>query len=76
MVEKNGIKVICTWGDGPDVMIAGKAKPILLLEEPNRSGFTHGIVTSWQLDLSVEEAEWLSVWLYTIASEARKLNDA
>ena len=65
--------VVCTFGDGPDVLVASNSLKILLLEHPNCQGFTHGVVGSWQLDLTVKEAEELSILLYEKAQIAKEL---
>ena len=73
MNNKNKFSVECTFGEGPDVLIASKGLKILLLEHPNCQGFTHGVVGSWQLDLTLNEAEELSKLLYEKAQIAKEL---
>ena len=65
--------VECTFGDGPDVLVDSKSLKILLLEHPNCQRSTHGVVGSWQLDLTVNEAEELSKLLYEKAQIAKEL---
>ena len=73
MGHENKFNVECTFGDGPDVLIASNGLKILLLEHPNCQRSTHGIVGSWQLDLTVKEAEELSKLLYEKAQIAKEL---
>ena len=73
MNNENKFNVECAFGDGPDVLVESKGLKILLLEHPNCQGFTHGVVGSWQLDLTVKEAEELSKLLYEKAQIAKEL---
>ena len=73
MNNKNKFNVECTFGDGPDVLVDSKGLKILLLEHPNCQISTHGVVGSWQLDLTVNEAEELSKLLYEKAQIAKEL---
>ena len=73
MGHENKFNVECTFGDGPDVLIASNGLKILLLEHPNCQRSTHGVVGSWQLDLTVNEAEELSKLLYEKAQIAKEL---
>ena len=65
--------VECTFGDGPDVLINAKDLKIMLMENPDYKRTKHGIVGSWQLDLTINEAEELSKLLYEKAQIAKNL---
>ena len=73
MNNENKFNVECTFGAGPDVLIASNGLKILLLEHPNCQRSTYGVVGSWQLDLTVNEAEELSKLLYEKAQIAKEL---
>ena len=45
--------------EGPDILLSANDKTILLFDEVDKSGFTHGVCKKWQLDLSVEDARKL-----------------
>jgi len=56
------IKVECTWGDGPDVMVEFSGKPFILYEGPRnppppKGSFIHGFVENGSFDLTINEAE-------------------
>jgi len=69
------MKVECTWGDGPDVLVVLDGKPIMLYEDPSdMDKCTHGLVRQGSLDLTAEEAQELGVDLITAARQARQLS--
>jgi len=68
------IKVECTWGDGPDVVVTLEQHRFLLLEEPKDSHqFIHGVVQAGQIDLTAGDAELLAIQLQAAARKAREL---
>ncbi len=66
-------KAVCTWGEGPDVLVSLENDVFILFEEPDKSHFAHGVVTQGQMDLSAAEAERLAAELLIAAREARRL---
>ena len=71
--KQNKFSVECTFGDGPDVLVNAKDLKIMLMENPDYKRTIHGVVGSWQLDLTVNEAEELSKMLYEKAQIAKNL---
>lgn len=69
------MKVTCTWGDGPDVLLSLDGHLMVLHEEPHdKEAWTHGAVSDGSLDLTVEEAEELAHELIIAARGARELS--
>ena len=50
------IKAVCTWGDGPDVLLVSNGYPTFNLSSPEWRHSIHGIVKKWQVDLTSDEA--------------------
>jgi hypothetical protein len=48
---------ICTWGEGPDVMINLNGTILVLYEEPNMKGFKYGTIKQGSIDLRLDEAK-------------------
>ena len=75
----NKIKVSCTWGEGPDVLVTFESHPFILYEDakndsPPRGQWKHGYVSMGSFDMTADEAEKLSYELRTAARTARKLD--
>ena len=54
------LKVSCTWGFGPDIILSSQGKPLLNLSPTD--GFDkwkHGVQSHWNMTLTIEEAESL-----------------
>lgn len=69
------ITVNSTYGDGPDVLVSGNSSVIILMEPINPNGFTHGTVSKWQLDLSVDDALALAHKLFMAATHTQSIRD-
>lgn len=68
------INAICTWGDGPDVVLDLNGSWMILLEEPSeKDSFVNGVVRKGNTDLTVKEARDLAYSLLTAANEAEIL---
>jgi hypothetical protein len=55
---KDNLSVECTWGDGPDILVAGEGKLLLSMKSLNCKGWSDGVgvTDKWQLDLTRDEA--------------------
>ena len=53
------IKVSCTWGEGPDILLTFKEHGIVLYEDPDKTGFVHGHVNNASTDLRLDQAKLL-----------------
>ena len=74
---KENIKVSCTWGDGPDVLLSLEGKCLMLHEHPidyNKS--THGFISKGSIDLTAKEALDLAQTLINAAKQALDLDIA
>lgn len=70
------IKVECTWGDGPDVLITLKNHPMILASDViDKDKFKHGIVTDAWIDLTQQEARILAHHLLAAAENVKYLED-
>jgi hypothetical protein len=69
------ITVESTFGDGPDVLVSGESAVIILMEDRDMRGFTHGTVSKWQLDLTADEALELSHTLFMAATQTKQLHE-
>lgn len=67
------IKAVCTWGDGPDVMVDLNGTRLILYEKPFLGKWEHGIVSKGSLDLTVVEAEAFGQQLLNAAKQAKDL---
>lgn len=66
-------EAICTWAEGPDVLVTVN-QPFMLYECPSGSDkAVHGYVNRGSFHLTVEEAEQLGNQLLLAAFQARKL---
>ena len=72
---KRKITVDSTFGDGPDVLVSGESAVIILMEDRDMRGFTHGTVSKWQLDLTADEAFELSHRLFMAAAQTKQLHE-
>jgi len=76
MSGKFGISAVCTWGDGPDMVLSIKGKSVILMEEvKNKDKWVHGTVSVASLDLTSHEARELSRDLLMAAARAEELED-
>ena len=76
MSKEEPIKVSCTWGDGPDVMVTFNDFPFILYEDVNMKGWAHGSVKKGSFDLTAEEAKKLAYALLSAAENARSLDES
>jgi len=69
------LKAVCTWGDGPDVILCLDGTPLVLLENPdlNNGQSVHGVVTKGDVDLTADQAYKLGFQLINAAQQAKKL---
>lgn len=68
------IKVECTWGQGPDILVVGENHSILNMSPTtmlNKS--TYGCQTEWQLDLTTDQADQLAYELLDKIKEVKRL---
>ena len=73
------IKVSCTWGEGPDVLVTFEDHPFILYEDakndpPPRGQWRHGYVSMGSFDMTADEAIKLSYQLKEAARNARNLD--
>ncbi len=69
------MKVTCTWGEGPDVVLDLDGTLMVLYEDPHdKDAWTHGAVSDGSLDLTAAEAEELGILLIQVAKQARDLD--
>lgn len=71
-------KATCTWGDGPDVLLALENDWFVLYEDPKhqappRGDYLHGYVTKGSMDLTAAEALTLAAHLEAAANQALEL---
>ena len=70
------IKAVCTWGDGPDILVVVKGEPFILYEPPDCfDRYVYGVVDQGSIELTIQKAEKLANDLLSAAKEARKLQD-
>ena len=67
------MKAVCTWGEGPDVMLCLEGTPLILGEHPDLSHFSYGVVTKGDLDLTADQAQELGLQLIKLAQQAKDL---
>jgi len=68
------MKVTCTWGDGPDVMLSLDGSIMVIHNDPlDKDAWAHGTVSDGSLDLTADEAEELAYGLIASAKAAREL---
>jgi len=73
------MRAICTWGDGPDVMLTIDGERFILYEdvkydEPPKGDCVHGHVNKGSMDLTANEAQALGYQLISAATQANGLN--
>lgn len=69
----------CTWGDGPDVILALEDDYFMLYEDPKRNkppqgSPAHGYVTKGSMDLTADEARILAAQLEAAANQCLELD--
>jgi len=78
------LKAICTWGNGPDVLLVleddGKGDALMAYEEPYhpkppRGDSVHGFIRKGSLCLTANEAEMLAGQLLSSAKQSRELDE-
>jgi len=72
-------RATCTWGDGPDVLLAFEDDWFVLYEDPKhqappRGDYLHGYVTKGSCDLTADEALTLAFELTQAANSAKELD--
>lgn len=72
------IEAICTWGDGPDILLVFKGdkdidKRFILYEKPRKRGWKYGYVVKGSTDLTIKEAIHLAKQLIDSAEQALQL---
>ena len=69
-------RAVCTWGDGPDVILDLKDDTFVLYETPIhiKSSSMHGHVTKGSMDLTADEALQLAGELEAAAHSAKELD--
>lgn len=68
------MKALCTWGEGPDVLVEIDGTPILCYENPtDLNRYTHGIIREGSFYLTVEEAKKLVGSLLMAISQTEEL---
>lgn len=70
------MKVECTWGPGPDVVLSLEGTSLVLGENPNSlQRWSHGIIREGEIDLTANQAFELGNALIDAAEKAKKLTD-
>ena len=67
------MNVICTWGEGPDIVIDLNGKTLVLFEKPIMKGWTYGIVKEGTMDFNLDEAKELLVQLDKAIKETERM---
>lgn len=72
------MKAVCTWGDGPDVLVDLNNTTVALYEAPwsdppPRGRWAHGCISEGSFDLTAEEAKALAAELINAAEQADHL---
>lgn len=68
------MKVTCTWGEGPDIILNLDGTQLILHETPvDYHRWTHGIVSEGSLDLTADEAIELGYRLINTGILAKEL---
>ncbi len=73
------MRAVCTWGDGPDVLVDLNNTTVVLYEDPwsdppPRGKWAHGCVSKGSFDLTAEEAKALAAELISAAEQAEHLD--
>jgi hypothetical protein len=68
------MKAVCTWGDGPAVLLCLEGDTLVLHEDPEKKGWVHGTVKQGSIDLTKEEARNLAFELLNAAAESDRLD--
>lgn len=71
------MKVECTWGQGPDVIVSLEGSPLVLRESPDsgKNRFLYGVVTKGDIDLTVDQARKLGLELLDACKRIKVLED-
>lgn len=64
------MKAVCTWGEGPDVLVYFDGTPVVLYEEPDKERWKFGKCDKGSFDLTAEEALELARQLTIAANNA------
>jgi hypothetical protein len=75
-------RAVCTWGDGPDVVLDLKDDMFVLYEKPElgeliapfKGTYLHGYVTKGSMDLTADEALQLAAELTSAAQNAKEMD--
>lgn len=67
-------KVECTWGEGPDIILAVKENVVLLKPVTSLGKFVHGCCEHIQWDLTAEKARTLAADLVKAADDSDRLD--
>lgn len=68
------MKVSCTWGDGPDIVLDLSGSTLILFEDPiNKDKWKNGTVSNGNMDLTAQEAKQLAQDLLMAAQEVEEL---
>lgn len=72
------MKVECTWGDGPDVLLSLEGTKLILyngpiLSDPSEGGYRFGHTTDGSIDLTADEALSLAAQLEIAAQQVKYL---
>lgn len=73
------MRAVCTWGDGPDVLVDLDNTTVALYEAPwsdppPRGRWAHGCISKGSFDLTSEEAEKLGYELIAAAEQSKELD--
>ncbi len=73
------MRAVCTWGEGPDVLVVIEGTIVILYEDPKhtkppRGDYKHGYVEQGSFDFTAEEAEVLGNQLLEKAKQARDMD--
>lgn len=75
--NEKGIRAVCTWGDGPDVLLVLEGKKLICYHNPkDEIHWIHGIISEGSMDLTAHEALELAAELIRAAEDAIKLDES
>ena len=68
---------VCTWGEGPDVVLFLEGTPLVLGETPDfdRDRFLYGVITKGEIDLTADQAQELGTQLINACMRIKELKD-
>lgn len=71
------LKAVCTWGDGPDVLLVNEGKDYMLYGQVTmRNRYLYGVSHQGSLDLTANEAEGLGRELLEAARQVKDMGTA